>query len=291
MKDNLGAASNVATVSITVNAPPVAANDTATTNKNTAVAVNVLANDSDPDGTLDATTVAIVGAAGHGTTSVNPTSGVVTYTPASNYTGPDSFTYTVKDNLGAASNVATVSITVNAPVAGAITGKEYLDVTGNGLTADDTALANVKVYLDSNNNGCWNTGEPVTSTTADGTYAFTALAAGTYKVRQVVPTGYVRTAPATSDYYNVTLSAGQTSTGNNFANAQLGNLSVLSNIVYVMNGTMPASNLNGNTHEGDTVEVSFTVVAGAQPQRFTLLTYTAPGATYRPQHGLTAESV
>ena len=88
MKDNLGAASNVATVSITVNAPPVAANDTATTNKNTAVAVNVLANDSDPDGTLDATTVAIVGAAGHGTTSVDPTTGVVTYTPAVELHGP-----------------------------------------------------------------------------------------------------------------------------------------------------------------------------------------------------------
>ena len=108
------------------------------------------------------------------------------------------------------------------------------------------------------------------------------MAAGAYKVRQVVPTGYVRTAPATSDYYNVTLSAGQTSTSNNFADAQLGNLSVLTNIVYVINGTMPVSNLNCNTHEGDTVEVSFTVVAGAQPQRFTLLTYTAPCATFDP---------
>ena len=72
----------------TVNAPPVAANDTATTNKNTAVAVNVLANDSDPDGTLNATTVAIVGPAGHGTTSVDATTGVVTYTPAVELHGP-----------------------------------------------------------------------------------------------------------------------------------------------------------------------------------------------------------
>ncbi len=176
------------------------------------------------------------------------------------------------------------TITVNAPVAGAITGKEYLDVTGNGLTADDTPLANVnvEVYLDTNNSGSWNTGEPFTTTLADGTYAFTALAAGTYKVRQVVPTGYVRTAPATSDYYNVTLSAGQTSSGNNFANAQLGNPAVLTNIVYVINGTTPVSNLSGSTHEGDTVEVSFTVVAGAQPQRFTLLTYTAPAPRSTP---------
>ena len=59
--------------------------------------------------------MAIVAAASHGTTSVNPTTGAITYTPASNYTGPDSFTYKVKDNSGADSNVATVSITVNAP--------------------------------------------------------------------------------------------------------------------------------------------------------------------------------
>ena len=116
MKDNSGADSNVATVSITVNAPPVANNDPGvTTNKNTAVVINVLSNDSDPDGTINPTTVAIVGSASHGTTSVNPTTGAITYTPASNYTGPDSFTYKVKDNSGADSNVATVSITVNAP--------------------------------------------------------------------------------------------------------------------------------------------------------------------------------
>ena len=100
MDDGQGHIVTSSPVTLTVNAPPVAANDTATTNENTAVAVNVLANDSDPDGTLNATTVAIVGAAAYGTTSVDPTSGIVTYTPASNYTGPDSFTYEVQDNLG-----------------------------------------------------------------------------------------------------------------------------------------------------------------------------------------------
>lgn len=95
------------------NTPPVANNDTATTNKNTAVVVSVLSNDNDSDGTLNSATVAVVGAASHGTTSVDPTTGAITYTPASNYTGPDSFTYKVKDNAGADSNVATVSVTVN----------------------------------------------------------------------------------------------------------------------------------------------------------------------------------
>src|SRR5205814_1689716 len=145
----IGAGTHQGNGAITVNAPPVASNDAAGANQNTAKVIDVLANDSDSDGTVDATTVTIISAASHGTTSVNPATGAVTYTPASNYTGPDSFTYQVKDNLGADSNVATVSITVNAlSVAAGITGTEYLDVTGNGLTADDSALPGVQIYLD-----------------------------------------------------------------------------------------------------------------------------------------------
>ena len=53
-------------------------------------------------------------AAGHGTTAVLP-SGAVLYTIAPNYSGADSFTYTVRDNSGAVSNVATVSLDFNAP--------------------------------------------------------------------------------------------------------------------------------------------------------------------------------
>ena len=118
VKDNSGAYSNVATVSLTVtppNQPPQAHDDSATTGKNAPVTINVLANDKDTDGTIDPTTVVIVGAAKHGTTSINPTTGVVTYTPAANYTGTDTFTYKVKDNQGAYSNVASVSVTVTAP--------------------------------------------------------------------------------------------------------------------------------------------------------------------------------
>ena len=97
---------------LTINARPVAGDDAATTGENVAVPIDVLSNDSDSDGTVDSTTVMIVGAAGHGTTSVDPASGVVTYTPAANYTGPDSFTYRIKDDRDADSNVATVSINV-----------------------------------------------------------------------------------------------------------------------------------------------------------------------------------
>ena len=107
--------SNVATVTITVvpagNQPPVAENDTATTGKNAAVDINVIANDYDPDGFIFPGSVVIVSLPSNGTV-VNNANGTVTYTPAKNYTGPDSFTYVVYDNEGVSSNEATVTVDV-----------------------------------------------------------------------------------------------------------------------------------------------------------------------------------
>ena len=113
--DDDGDTSNEATVSITVtsvNDPPVAVDDIATTPEDTPVVIDVLDNDYDPDGEIDPTTVDIVDDASHGSTSVNPTTGVVTYTPDSGYHGSDYFTYTVDDDDGDTSNLATVNITV-----------------------------------------------------------------------------------------------------------------------------------------------------------------------------------
>jgi hypothetical protein len=45
---------------------------------------------------------------------VNPTTGAITYTPNSGFTGSDGFTYRVNDDDGAPSNAATVSITVGS---------------------------------------------------------------------------------------------------------------------------------------------------------------------------------
>ena len=66
--------------------------------------------DSDSDGTLDpnATLVADVT---DGSLTLNP-DGSFTYTPDPGFNGTDSFTYTVTDDDGATSNVATVTLTV-----------------------------------------------------------------------------------------------------------------------------------------------------------------------------------
>ena len=101
-------------VTITWNLPPTANDDTATTMQGTAVVIPVLANDSDPDGTLDPATVAVASGPASGSTPVNSATGAITYTPSAGFSGSDSFTYTVRDNEGAVSNAATVSITVSA---------------------------------------------------------------------------------------------------------------------------------------------------------------------------------
>jgi gliding motility-associated-like protein len=124
VKDVSGATSEPATVTVIVtpvNDPPVAVNDAATTNENTAVAIAVLSNDFDVDSPLDPSSITIVTNVQHGTISINTSTGVVTYTPTAEYVGDDKFTYTIKDSGGLLSNVATVTISMvnvnRAPVA------------------------------------------------------------------------------------------------------------------------------------------------------------------------------
>jgi large repetitive protein len=104
---------SIATVSLTVNPEndtPVAVNDVFTLNEDSALTIDVKANDTDLD--QDSLTVQSVTQAAHGTVVVN-TDGTVTYTPAADYNGVDSFSYVVRDPSGATST-AVVSLTVNA---------------------------------------------------------------------------------------------------------------------------------------------------------------------------------
>jgi len=106
-----------ATVSITVqapqNRPPVAQNDAYTVDQNSSAnSLNVLANDSDPDG--DPLTITAVGTPAHGSAAI--ASGRINYTPATAFSGSDSFTYSISDGRGGTAT-ATVAITVQPAIA------------------------------------------------------------------------------------------------------------------------------------------------------------------------------
>ena len=82
----------------TINAPPIARDDVASTDENTAVTINVIVNDEDTDGQLEPSSVSVSDGPTNGATSVNGVTGAITYTPNTNFSGNDAFEYTVCDD-------------------------------------------------------------------------------------------------------------------------------------------------------------------------------------------------
>ena len=115
--------------------PPEAMDDVAETAEDTAVMVDVLANDMSPDG--DALRVLTVSAATHGSTASG--SRGVLYTPETNYHGTDRFTYVVMDGNGetaeAAVEVAVVSVN-DAPLAVGVIPDQTFDEGGGEKSVD-----------------------------------------------------------------------------------------------------------------------------------------------------------
>ena len=104
--------SDTATVTVNVSAvndAPAAANDSATTSEDLAVTIDVLSNDDAVDG--DTLTVDSVTQPANGSVVINADE-TVSYTPASNFSGIDSFDYTVADGQGG-TGTATVTVTVS----------------------------------------------------------------------------------------------------------------------------------------------------------------------------------
>lgn len=97
-------------VTITQDAAPIANNDSATTDEDTPVNINVLANDTEPDG--DTLNINSVTQGSNGAVSINADK-TLHYAPAQDFFGSDSFTYTIDDGHGGQAT-ATVNVTVNA---------------------------------------------------------------------------------------------------------------------------------------------------------------------------------
>jgi ELWxxDGT repeat protein len=115
-RDSEGGASNPATVFLTItaapNTPPVAVNDIIPAfDEDTSTSGNVLDNDTDPEDTRPQTAQLVSGPSNAATFVLNP-NGTFTYTPIANFNGTDSFTYIARDSAGAASNTATVFLSI-----------------------------------------------------------------------------------------------------------------------------------------------------------------------------------
>lgn len=95
------------------NEAPVASPDSASTTSTSAIDIDVAANDSDPDGLVDSSTLKIVQAPDQGTAVVS--SGRIRYTPAAAFVGTATFTYAISDRQQRQSAPATVTVTVSAP--------------------------------------------------------------------------------------------------------------------------------------------------------------------------------
>jgi len=80
--------------------------------------------------------------------------------------------------------------------AGEIRGLLFNDANSNGVRdLGEAGLAGWTVYLDDDGNGIFDSGEPSTTTAADGSYVFTGLAPATYAVATVGRTGWRQTSP------------------------------------------------------------------------------------------------
>ncbi|HEU0099004.1 MAG TPA: cadherin-like domain-containing protein [Allosphingosinicella sp.] len=136
-----------------VNTAPVANADSLSATEDTQVQYSTELTGNDTDADLDTLTITAVSNFVNGTASV--ASGVVTFTPNSNFNGTASFDYTISDGNGhTATATATVTVgAVNDPIGtvapGAVSPNEDavdFAVTGMSITDPDSTLAPAGVY-------------------------------------------------------------------------------------------------------------------------------------------------
>ncbi|GLX80160.1 hypothetical protein tinsulaeT_35000 [Thalassotalea insulae] len=105
---NGGSASSKVTVTVLPNNIPVAVNDSAETDDNTSIIIDVLVNDSDAD--EEDTLILTAASVEHGSVVIN-SDNTLTYTPVKGFEGVDNITYWITDGSGGESQ-ANVAVTV-----------------------------------------------------------------------------------------------------------------------------------------------------------------------------------
>jgi len=83
---------------------------------------------------------------------------------------------------------------------GSISGYKFNDLNGDGVwDEEEPGLAEWVIYVDENENGEYDDGEPTVTTDEEGYYEFTGLESGTYIVRETQQEGWLQTLPSDND--------------------------------------------------------------------------------------------
>lgn len=122
-------------------------------------------------------------------------------------------------------NTVSIPTTTNEKFLGEIRGTKYEDGNGNGCkNSGERGLSGWTIYLDTNNNGAFDSNEPSAITDSQGNYRFLNRPAGTYTVREEVQSGWMQTYPSGGSY-TIVLASGQIAGNKNFGNFKFGSIS------------------------------------------------------------------
>ena len=266
--DGLGGFATQTFTLVAVNTQPVAGNATVTLLEDTPVSGSLANTSSDVDG--DALTFAAITQPAHGTLSLNPLTGAYTYTPAANFNGTDSFSYSVTDADRAVSTAMitfTVAPVYDAPVNAApitaITANDHssvsLNVTGNFTSPDNLPL----------------------------TYSATGLPTGiTLNPNTGLLSGTLSSSASTlapGGLYSIVVSAsdGQNSASQTFTLTAVNTLPVASSAsIALAEDTAISGDLHDNASDADLDTLSFAVTTG--PTHGSLLFNANGSYTYTP---------
>ncbi len=190
------------------NRPPVATDDSARTAENAPVTINVLANDSDPDGdTLSITGVDLTGTLGTATINAN---GTVVYDPGeaftylnSGETATDRFSYTVSDGRG-----GTATATVTVMIDGADSANRNPVAGPDSARTDENTPISINVLANDSDPD----GDNLTVTSVDITDTLGTVTINPNNTISYDPTRafqYLRAGETATDRFNYTISDGQ----------------------------------------------------------------------------------
>jgi len=243
---------------VIANNPPSADSQSLSTLRDTPVGITL--SGTDPDG--DPLTYSLVTLPGHGSLSGNPPS--LTYTPASGYSGPDSFTFKVNDGL-VDSSPGTVSINVTRPNTAPVANSQSVSTnedTAKGITLSGSDADGDPLTYQVTQNPAHGS---LSGTKPNLTYTPAANYHGPDSFTFKVNDGQVDSAPATVSITVIAV--------NDAPAASAQSLSTSCN-------TPKAITLAGSDIDGD----NLTFLVGTGPAHGSL-TGTAPALTYTPGTG------